>query len=116
MILIFFKLFILTFIICNVSSDDNVNYAALYDKKVIKGNRNALFLVQNGFRRQFPDFYTFDTMNFTVPNILKVKDEHMNTIPLGKMIDKIKAPPAFRPDDYFYHEYCNSPDRMVIII
>jgi hypothetical protein len=117
MIVIFAKLFILlTLLICYVSSDGKVNYASMYDKKVIKGNRNALFLVQNGFRRQFPDFYTFDTMNYTVASILKVNDENMNSIPLGTMITKIQSPPAFRPDDYFYHEYCNYPDRMVIII
>jgi hypothetical protein len=84
-----------------------------YEGKIIKGNRNALFLVESGTRRQFPDFYTFDKMGFNVSGIVKVKDEILNSIPMGAMIKAIPAPPPFRPDDYMYHEQCGDPDRMV---
>jgi hypothetical protein len=85
----------------------------VYDGKVIKGNRNALFLVENGARRQFPDFYTFTHMGFNVTNIMKIKDDILNSIPLGPMVKAIPAPPPFRPDDYMYHEQCGDPDKMV---
>lgn len=84
-----------------------------YNGKVIKGNRNALYLIQNGTRRQFPDFWTFTNMSFTIEQIIKVPEVHLEQIPLGSIIPKIQAPPAFRPDDYFFHEYCDNPDRMV---
>ena len=84
-----------------------------YAGKVVKGNRNALFLIENGARRQFPDFFTFDKMGFNVSGILKIKDDALNSIPLGRQIVAIPAPPPFRPDDYHFHEQCNDPDRMV---
>ena len=83
-----------------------------YNGKVVKGNRNALFLVRNGARRQFPDFYTFTKMGFNVSNILKIRDDILTSIPLGPHIKSIPAPPPFRPDDYMYHEQCGDPDKM----
>jgi hypothetical protein len=87
-----------------------------YEGKVIKGNRNALFLVEGGTRRQFPDFYTYDKMGFNISSIMKVKDEILNSIPMGAMVKAIPAPPPFRPDDYMYHEQCGDPDRMVSLL
>ena len=87
--------------------------AERYAGKVVKGNRNALFLVENGARRQFPDFFTFDKMGFNVSGILKIKDDVLNSIPLGPQIKSIPAPPPFRPDDYMFHEECGDPDRMI---
>ena len=81
-----------------------------WEGKVIKGNRNALFLVKNGQRHLFPDFWTFSQMGFTTESIKKVSDTVLNTIPLG---DKVEAIPMFRPDDFMYHTHCDDPDRMV---
>ena len=89
------------------------NIADQYEGKVVKGNRNALFVVENGARRQFPDFYTFDKMGYNTSSIIKIKDDILNSIDLGPMIKAIPAPPPFRPDDYMYHEQCNDPDRMI---
>lgn len=81
-----------------------------YEGKLIKGNRNAIFLVQKGQRKQFPDFNTFAKMGFDANNIQKINDEILNSIPLGETITPI---PVFRPDDYMYHSQCEDPDRMV---
>lgn len=81
-----------------------------WEGKVIKGNRNALFLVKNGQRHLFPDFWTFTQMGFTTESIKKVSDTVLNNIPLG---DKVEAIPVFRPDDFMYHMHCDDPDRMV---
>jgi hypothetical protein len=81
-----------------------------YEGKVIKGNRNALFLVQNGQRLQFPDFYTFTQMGFNMSVIQKIPDPIMNAIPLGAPIRPIAV---YRPEDFMYHRVCSDPDRLV---
>lgn len=86
-----------------------------YAGMVIKGNRNALFLVENGARRQFPDFFTFNKMGFNATSVKKIKDHLLTSIPLGPMIVALPQPPPFRPDDHMFHEQCNDPDRMVDI-
>jgi hypothetical protein len=80
-----------------------------HEGKVIKGNRNALFLVQNGEKRLFPDFNTFDKMGFNVSSIIKVSDDMINSMPNGLGLPPIAV---FRPDDYMYHQLCDDPDRM----
>lgn len=85
-----------------------------YSGIVIKGNRNALFLVENGARRQFPDFFTFDKMGYNLSSIVKIKDDVLTSIPLGPVIKALPQPPPFRPDDHMFHEQCGDPDRMVI--
>jgi hypothetical protein len=85
----------------------------LYNGKVVKGNRNALFLLDDGRKRFFPDFYTFITMGYNVTSVLKIDDEILNQIPLGPQVVKIQAPPPFRPEDYMYHTQCEDTDRMV---
>ena len=84
-----------------------------YSGRVVKGNRNALFLVENGARRQFPDFFTFDKMGFNTSSVMKIKDDILTNIPIGPMIKALPQPLPFRPDDYMYHEQCEDPDRMV---
>ena len=84
-----------------------------YSGRVVKGNRNALFLIENGARRQFPDFFTFDNMGFKTSSVMKIKDDILTSIPIGPMIKALPQPPPFRPDDYMYHEQCGDPDRMV---
>ena len=86
---------------------------AISDGMVIKGNRNALFLVKDGTKHQFPDFYTFSTMGYNMSHIRKVPDDALKRIPLGPDVKKIEAPPEFRPDDYMYHLECKEPDLMV---
>lgn len=81
-----------------------------YEGKVLKGNRNALFLIQKGHRRQFPDFYTFSKMGYDAAVVQKIPDDILNAIPMGEVIPSI---PVFRPDDYMYHAQCEDPDRMV---
>ena len=101
---------IISIILCNTKCaeiGDN------YNGMVVKGNRNALYLVENGARRQFPDFFTFDKMGFNTTSVLKIKDHILADIPIGPMIKAIPQPPAFRADDYMYHEQCEDPDRMV---
>ena len=83
--------------------------------EVVKGNRNALFLVDDkGSRHQFPDFFTYTTLNFTADQIRKIDDKILETLPVGSYVKKIQAPPPFRPDDFMYHELCQEPRRMVI--
>ena len=77
-----------------------------YEGKIIKGNRNALFLVNNGVRRQFPDFHTYISMGYVASNVTKIHSDHLDSIRIGEAIPKIAAPPPFRPDDYAYHEFC----------
>ena len=86
-----------------------------YAGKVVKGNRNALFLIHSGARLQFPDFYTFDKMGFDTSSVIKIQDDILSSIPIGPMIKALPQPPPFRPDDYMYHEQCGDPDRMVHI-
>ena len=49
--------------------------------------------------------------------VKKIPDEHLHAIPLGEIVQKIEPPPVFRPDDYFFHEYCEidegKPDKIV---
>ena len=88
----------------------------MYAGKVVKGNRNALFLIQNGARLQFPDFFTFEKMGYNSSSVLKIKDDVLMSIPLGPMIVALPQPPPFRPDDHMFHEQCGDPDRMVLIL
>ncbi len=81
-----------------------------YEGKIVKGTRNALFLVQNGQRKMFPDFNTFKTMGYNLSVIENVGDEVLKHIPLGPNITPI---PIFRPEDYMYHLECEDADRMV---
>jgi hypothetical protein len=84
-----------------------------YEGKVVKGVKNSLFLVQNGKRRIFPDFYTYAKMGFDTATIAKLTDPQLNEIPLGSPITPI---PVFRPEDRMYHSQCEDPDRMVITV
>ena len=86
--------------------------AADYEGKIIKGNRNALYLVQNGVRKTFPDFNTFKTMGYDVDKVVRVHEDVLKEIPLGEVISAI---PVFRPEDYQYHMACDDPDRLVSI-
>lgn len=81
-----------------------------YEGQVVKGNRNALFLVQQGQRLQFPDFYTFTHMGFNLSVIKKIPDPELHSIPLGTPIKPIAV---YRPDDFMYHRVCTDPDRLV---
>ncbi len=85
---------------------------AKYEGKVIKGNRNALFLVKDGKRSTFPDFYTFTHMGFNMSVISKIPDDVLNAIPLG---DVIKPIAVYRPEDFMYHRLCSDPDRLVSV-
>lgn len=87
-------------------------YAAAgdYEGKVVKGNRNALFLVQDGRRSAFPDFYTFTQMGFNMSVIQKIPDDILNNMPMGT---PIKAIAVYRGEDYMYHRVCSDPDRLV---
>lgn len=77
---------------------------------VIKGTRNALFLVQNGRKRMFPDFNTFAKMGFNMSSILKVSNSDLESLPMGPALPAIAV---FRPDDYMYHTQCEEPRTMV---
>ena len=78
--------------------------------KLLKGNRNAIFFIQNGKKRLIPDFYTFSHMGFNLTSIEKVSDDFLAELPLG---DAIQPIPVFRAEDYMYHKNCEDPDRMV---
>ena len=67
----------------------------MYAGKVVKGNRNALFLIQNGARLQFPDFFTFEKMGYNSSSVMKIKDDVLMSIPLGPMIAALPQPPHF---------------------
>ena len=81
-----------------------------YEGRLYKGNRNAIYFIENGEKRRIPDFYTFSKMGFNVSSIEKVADDFLTSIPLG---EPIKPIPVFRPEDYMYHKECEDPDRMV---
>eukprot|EP01031_Cornospumella_fuschlensis_P029552 gene29552-35669_t len=53
-----------------------------YEGKVVKGNKNHLYLVENGKKRLFPDFYTFSKRGFTTTSVVKIDDSALNGIPL----------------------------------
>lgn len=81
-----------------------------YEGQVVKGNRNALYLVKDGKKRLFPDFYTFSHMGFNAGMVKKIPDDDLSAIPLGSPVDAI---PVFRPEDYMYHTQCEDHERMV---
>lgn len=81
-----------------------------WEGKIVKGNRNALYLVKGNERHIFPDFWTFTQMGFTTDSINKIPDDQLNQILLG---DPVPAIAMFRPDDFMYHMECDDPDRMV---
>ena len=82
--------------------------------KLIKCSRNAVYLLDsNGTKHHFPDFYTFDYLGFNTSSVDRIDESELKQIPLGSQIASIPAPPAFRPDDYLYHELCGNPRRMV---
>lgn len=81
-----------------------------YEGKVVKGTRNALFLVEHGKKRMFPDFYTYTRMGFTIDQVQKLPDNILESIPMGNTLTAI---PVFRPEDRMYHSQCEDPDRMV---
>ena len=108
---IFVELLACLFLACLVQQSWQVDVnPAKYEGKVIKGNRNALFLVQRGKRTAFPDFYTFTQMGFNMSSIAKIPDDVLNAIPLG---DPIKAIAVYRPEDFMYHRLCSDPERLV---
>ena len=82
-----------------------------YEGKIVKGNRNALYLVEKGKKRLFPDFYTYSKMGFTAEHVMKIPDKDLESIPLGQAIAPI---PVFRPEDRMYHSHCEDPDKMVL--
>jgi hypothetical protein len=106
--------FLLTWLLLFSNFSNSKDVGDQYSGIVIKGNRNALFLVENGARRQFPDFFTFDKMGYNLSSIVKIKDDVLTSIPLGPVIKALPQPPPFRPDDHMFHEQCGDPDRMVI--
>lgn len=81
-----------------------------WEEKVVKGNRNALYLVRKGKRHMFPDFHTFTQMGFNTTSVNKIPDDELNRMPMGEMLPAIAI---FRPEDYMYHHQCDDPDRMV---
>ena len=76
-------------------------------------NGKALFLYKDGHLKAFPDFHTFSEMGFNSADIKKMRPDLMNKIPRGPMLDAIAPPPAFRADDYMYHNLCENYSRMV---
>lgn len=96
-------IFILVLLVIYVFCED-------YEGKVVKGNKNHLYLVENGQKRLFPDFYTFTKRGFTSNSVIKIEDNTLNGIPLG---DPVPSIPVFRPEDYMYHTQCEDPERMV---
>jgi len=91
---------------CSVYTNDY----SKWEGNVVKGNRNALFLVQNGKKRIFPDFNTFVKMGFNMSSIMKINHQQLESIPLGDILPSIAV---FRPDDYMYHTLCDDPKAMV---
>lgn len=82
----------------------------IYEGRLFKGNRNAIFLVSKGKKSLIPDFHTFSSMGFNISNIEKVPDTFISEIPLG---DLIKPIAVYRPDDFMFHKQCDDADRMV---
>mmetsp|Transcript_18726 Transcript_18726/g.31549 ORF Transcript_18726/g.31549 Transcript_18726/m.31549 type:complete len:676 (-) Transcript_18726:69-2096(-) len=81
-----------------------------YEGKIIKGNRNALYLVEKGQRRAFPDFHSFTSRGYDISQINRIDDSILNSIPLGETLSVIAV---YRPDDFMYHRVCDDADRMV---
>jgi hypothetical protein len=96
---------------CSRSGQHNkVKRISQYEGRLYKGNRNAIYLIDNGAKRLIPDFYTFSKMGFNVTSIEKVSDDFLTSLPMG---EPIKTIPVFRPEDYMYHKECEDSDRMV---
>ncbi len=109
-IMIRFFLFFTLFLSVTVLSDDP---SQIHEGEVVKGNRNAIYLVKDGKKHLFPDFHTFISMGFNQSSVKKIPDITLDSISLGDRVPKIAAPPPFRPDDYMYHYQCEDPERMV---
>ena len=93
------------------------NGATIHGHKVVKGNRNALYFLDNqGTIHLFPDFYTFTTLGFALTDIKKIPDEKLASMPIGDPIKALPAPPPFRPDDSTYHDLCEDPPRLVCTV
>jgi hypothetical protein len=82
----------------------------LRNGQVVKGSKNAIYLIERNTKRFFPDFNTFVKMGYNLTVIQKVNDKLLEELPLG---DPIKPIPVFRPDDYMYHLVCDDPVRLV---
>jgi hypothetical protein len=97
---------LLSFIVCIFSNQE-------YEGKIVKGNRNGLYLVDKGTKRLFPDFNTFVKMGYDAKDAIKIPDATLEAIPMGAPITPI---PVFRPEDRMYHSHCDDPDRLVSFI
>jgi hypothetical protein len=84
-----------------------------YEGKVVKGNRNGLYLVDKGTKRLFPDFNTFVKMGYDAKDAIKIPDATLEAIAMGAPIIPI---PVFRPEDRMYHSHCDDPDRLVSFV
>lgn len=95
----------------NSNVDDTIAAVLVrLEGKLIKGSKNAIYLLHNGKKSEFPDFNTFTQMGYDLNSIEKISDHILKEIPLG---DGVKPIPVFRPDDYFFHEYCDDYDRLI---
>ncbi len=50
---------------------------------LVKGNSNAIYVIENGHRRLIPDIDTFNAMGFVPDRVLFITDAELNQIPLG---------------------------------
>jgi len=76
-------------------------------------NGKALFLYKGGLLKAFPDFNTFTEMGFNSADIKKMRPEAMGKLTRGAALEAIAPPPAFRADDYMYHNLCEDFPRMI---
>jgi hypothetical protein len=84
--------------------------AAAYEGRVVKGSKNAIYLVKSSKKCIFPDFNTFVQMGFSLDNVTRLPDSLLDGFERGDTLPSIAM---FRADDFSFHTQCDDAHRMV---
>lgn len=84
--------------------------AAAYEGRVVKGSKNAIYLVRSSKKCIFPDFNTFVKMGYSLDNVTRLPDSLLDGFERGDTLPSIAM---FRADDFSFHAQCDDAHRMV---
>lgn len=84
--------------------------AAAYEGRVVKGSKNAIYLVKSSKKCIFPDFNTFVKMGYSLDNVTRLPDSLLDGFERGDTLPSIAM---FRADDFSFHAQCDDAHRMV---
>ena len=84
--------------------------AGAYEGRVVKGSKNAIYLVKGNKKCIFPDFNTFVQMGYSLDNVTRLPDSLLEAFDRGDTLPSIAV---FRPEDFSFHAQCDDAHRMV---